>query len=43
MLDFEDIDVTDPEVIDVQIAERAAVIDRLHGEIAALESYRGRM
>lgn len=36
MLDFEDIDLTDTALVDQQIAERHAVIDRLHGEIAAL-------
>lgn len=43
MLDFEDIDLSDAEQIDVQIAERTAAIDRLHGEIADLESRRVRL
>ncbi|WP_260972912.1 hypothetical protein [Mycolicibacterium llatzerense] len=43
MLSFEDIDLTDPELIDVQIAERNAAIDRMHGEIAALEAHQRRI
>lgn len=37
LVDFDDIELTDAQVIDVQIAERHAVIDRLHGEIGRLE------
>lgn len=39
-LDFDDIELTDPQVIDVQIAERHAIIDRLHGEIGRLDHAR---
>lgn len=38
--DFEDIDLTDRDMIDAQVAEREAVIDRLHGEIQKLETAR---
>ncbi|WP_264167583.1 MULTISPECIES: hypothetical protein [Mycobacterium avium complex (MAC)] len=37
MLDFDDIDLDDPEAVNVQIAERGALIDRLNGEIQRLE------
>lgn len=36
-VDFDDIDLSDPTAVYVQIAERRAVIDRLEGEAAALE------
>lgn len=36
-VDLEEIELTDPQVIVVQIAERHAVIDRLYGEIDQLE------
>jgi hypothetical protein len=39
-VDFDEIELTDAQVIDVQIAERHAVIDRLHGEIGRLEHAR---
>lgn len=36
-MDFDDIDLSDPAAVYVQITERRAVIDRLEGEAAALE------
>lgn len=36
-VDFDEIELTDPQVIDVQIAERHAAIDRLRSEIDQLE------
>lgn len=37
LLDFDDIELDDHEAVSVQIAERSALIDRLHGEIQRLE------
>ncbi|CPR88492.1 Uncharacterised protein [Mycobacteroides abscessus subsp. abscessus] len=37
MLDYNEIDQTDIELMDVQIYERQCLIERLEGEIAALE------
>ena len=36
MIDFDDIDLDDADQNDVQLAERHATIDRLHGEINRL-------
>lgn len=38
MDDYEDIDLADIDAIDVQIAEREAMIERLQGEIDALQT-----
>ena len=36
-VDFDDIDLSDPAAVYVQITERRAVIDRLEEEVSALE------
>ncbi|MCV6993139.1 hypothetical protein H7I87_05105 [Mycobacterium timonense] len=37
MLELEEIDPSDDDLVATEIAERHAVIDRLHGEIQQLE------